>query len=345
MKHLDHLQKIADEDVAHLLEKEKTYGSSWMKRGGVGAFMMLARKWDRLENMLSQPYGVVGNSGTSGKWDVLRALEVQDSTGPDGSVLSEVRDLRRYLLLVESWLAARTSEQRSTEEDPSRRPTTLTIDKSARVDNIDLRSIVGAYLPGDKITVVDPIQTYTEQNPLEHRVPRHTSWVGKRVEWEATQFGEKKILRGVVQKEYVSHLSIAENGQNHPANLWTMSKSEVRLAPVEATDSNRHSDRNVGHRLADGTWKVLPWISAETWTNIDDPELRERYVRVGAYYHVNRMLFDERQRSESFSILSNTLSRSDYALLQPCYRDFYEPRPGVDGEHQLRAEFREGWGQ
>ena len=42
------LQTIADSDVVALQEAEKSYGDSWRKRGGVGAFMMLARKWDRI---------------------------------------------------------------------------------------------------------------------------------------------------------------------------------------------------------------------------------------------------------------------------------------------------------
>ena len=44
------MSDIADADVRMLVKKEQEYGSSWKIRGGVGALMMLARKWDRLEN-------------------------------------------------------------------------------------------------------------------------------------------------------------------------------------------------------------------------------------------------------------------------------------------------------
>ena len=44
------VNEIAHEDVQKLHEAEKSYGNSWKQRGGVGAFMMLARKWDRIEN-------------------------------------------------------------------------------------------------------------------------------------------------------------------------------------------------------------------------------------------------------------------------------------------------------
>jgi len=44
------LFNLVEDDVRELVEAEKSYGDSWRKRGGVGAFMMLARKWDRIEN-------------------------------------------------------------------------------------------------------------------------------------------------------------------------------------------------------------------------------------------------------------------------------------------------------
>ena len=44
------LFNLVEDDVRELVEAEKSYGDSWRKRGGTGAFMMLARKWDRIEN-------------------------------------------------------------------------------------------------------------------------------------------------------------------------------------------------------------------------------------------------------------------------------------------------------
>jgi hypothetical protein len=91
MNHLEHMQAVADDDVQHLLEKEKTYQGSWKRRGGIGAFMMLARKWDRLEIMSKQR-----------GYDIFR----ETGDGSDGTPLAEIRDLRRYLLLVEAELVA-----------------------------------------------------------------------------------------------------------------------------------------------------------------------------------------------------------------------------------------------
>jgi hypothetical protein len=110
--YLEFLEAIATEDVAGLREKEKSYGDSWKRRGGVGAFMMLARKWDRIENALNPafvpgdqreaPLTVVINKPVPA-FDVLTALKLDDR--PDG-LADDIRDLRRYLLLVEAEIRA-----------------------------------------------------------------------------------------------------------------------------------------------------------------------------------------------------------------------------------------------
>ena len=43
------IKDIAQHDINSLIESEKSYGDSWKRRGGTGAFMMLARKFDRIE--------------------------------------------------------------------------------------------------------------------------------------------------------------------------------------------------------------------------------------------------------------------------------------------------------
>jgi len=80
------IQRLADTDVEVLRQKGIGYGRSWLKRGGVGAFMMLARKWDRIDNTAKDV-----------SYDIFQAI----GSDPD-SVLDDIRDLRRYLLLVES---------------------------------------------------------------------------------------------------------------------------------------------------------------------------------------------------------------------------------------------------
>lgn len=86
--YLAYLIELGHNDGAGLVNAHSHYGNSWKKRGGIGAFMMLARKWDRLEKFLSE-HG----------WDIFAALDA-DSRGE--GLIDDIRDLRRYLLLVEA---------------------------------------------------------------------------------------------------------------------------------------------------------------------------------------------------------------------------------------------------
>ena len=97
---LDHIDRIAADDCRELRRKEETYRGSWQARGGVGAFMMLARKMDRLE--------AIASSGGYNIFDCIARDEERYSgqSGCDGSALAEVRDLRRYLMLVEAKMMA-----------------------------------------------------------------------------------------------------------------------------------------------------------------------------------------------------------------------------------------------
>ena len=89
-------QIICAEDWASLDKAEEDYGNSWKKRGGIGAFMMLARKWDRIENQV--------NDYT---YDIFLALD--EDKRPEG-LIDDIRDLRRYLLLVEAEMALQKNE-------------------------------------------------------------------------------------------------------------------------------------------------------------------------------------------------------------------------------------------
>lgn len=83
------IHEIAVNDVKQLEVKGQHYGRSWLRRGGVGAFMMLARKWDRIENDAAKM-----------EYDIFQALTQSEYEGKD--LLDDIGDLRRYLLLVES---------------------------------------------------------------------------------------------------------------------------------------------------------------------------------------------------------------------------------------------------
>jgi len=95
--HFPYFQFIADGDVKQVKIKEREYNCSWKLRGGIGAFMMLARKWDRLENAVKTV-----------NYDIFKAVEVDRR---EEGVIDDIRDLRRYLLLVEAELEARKQDQ------------------------------------------------------------------------------------------------------------------------------------------------------------------------------------------------------------------------------------------
>lgn len=89
MNKWEKMKDVAQNDLTALQKAEKSYGDSWKRRGGVGAFMMLARKFDRIENQSMHCH-----------WDVIGAiLDDPSSTG----ILDDVRDLRCYLFLVEEY--------------------------------------------------------------------------------------------------------------------------------------------------------------------------------------------------------------------------------------------------
>lgn len=90
LTYLRHLIDVIITDVVGLYKAAKSYGPSWKQRGGVGAFMMLARKWDRLEQRVKRH-----------NYDIFVAVKAD--TRREG-LIDDVRDLRRYLLLVEAEL-------------------------------------------------------------------------------------------------------------------------------------------------------------------------------------------------------------------------------------------------
>tara|TARA_R110000803_G_C11769945_1_gene295131 strand:- start:215 stop:550 length:336 start_codon:yes stop_codon:yes gene_type:complete len=84
----ENMKTVAQNDLHALKKAEMSYGDSWKRRGGVGAFMMLARKFDRIEHQ-SEKHG----------WDIFEAGKAFQG---EAGLLDDIRDLRRYLLLVEN---------------------------------------------------------------------------------------------------------------------------------------------------------------------------------------------------------------------------------------------------
>tara|TARA_R110002033_G_scaffold87147_1_gene137205 strand:- start:30 stop:347 length:318 start_codon:yes stop_codon:yes gene_type:complete len=99
----DRINDLTKQDIEALKKAEISYGDSWRKRGGIGAFMMLARKWDRIENQTNKQ-----------GYDMFAAIFADTS---DTGLLDDIRDLRRYLLLVESFTGQVLEEANKTNQE------------------------------------------------------------------------------------------------------------------------------------------------------------------------------------------------------------------------------------
>ena len=101
----ENMRDIAQLDLQALKKAEESYGDSWRRRGGVGAFMMLARKFDRIAHQ-SEKHG----------WDIFEAGEAFKG---EAGLLDDIRDLRRYLILVEEYILNNSGDvnNENTEEE------------------------------------------------------------------------------------------------------------------------------------------------------------------------------------------------------------------------------------
>lgn len=86
---LEYFTHITLQDLVTTIHKNAEYGASWKKRGGAGAFMMLARKWDRLEEMVKRE-----------DYDIFKAIKKSSNSGE--ALIDTIADLRNYLTLVQN---------------------------------------------------------------------------------------------------------------------------------------------------------------------------------------------------------------------------------------------------
>jgi hypothetical protein len=205
MDHMGQLECVTRNDLALLRHKEATYRGSWKRRGGVGAMMMLARKWDRLEAMV-QDHG----------WDIFAAIGT-DLMGADGTTLAEIRDLRTYLILVEAEMRARAQAQ-----------------TSGNLSVEDNR-------PGTPEDGGHHAQACTDDQlddgvPDDPRLPMGPEWIAVRCGAQVKWIVDRRVVPGD-RWESLPRLSIEQNYQEHkelpdyyrqlyvwdePSNKWVM---------------------------------------------------------------------------------------------------------------------------
>lgn len=104
---IDKLKATCRASIDVIMRKNLEYGESWKQRGGVGAYMMLARKWDRLENQVKRE-----------GWDIFAAMNTDDR---EEGIIDDIRDLTNYLLLVQTEYKARVMSAESVVATPTQR--------------------------------------------------------------------------------------------------------------------------------------------------------------------------------------------------------------------------------
>lgn len=93
------VQKIIPEILLLQNRKERFYGESWRKYGDVSAFFNTARKWDRIETIMTDAM----KTGTDTLFDGSSDLSTE-------TVLDTIIDLSLYGLMWASYIASRYPE-------------------------------------------------------------------------------------------------------------------------------------------------------------------------------------------------------------------------------------------
>jgi hypothetical protein len=113
-KYLGRLAALAKRDVDRIRQKEKSYGNSWKRRGGISAFMMLARKWDRIEQRITRRIEPAAGAPGASRDNIFEHIAADRRAE---GVLDDIGDLRRFLLLLEAEMAARGKVKIGTARD------------------------------------------------------------------------------------------------------------------------------------------------------------------------------------------------------------------------------------
>lgn len=109
------LEIIARQDVEGLIEARRNYGDSWRAEGGFSAYFNVKRKIDRFVVMMAREPLIINRSRdgqpnlTRERYNVFSQILADVAQGGEGT-LDAVRDLRRYLTLIEAFLIEEGNE-------------------------------------------------------------------------------------------------------------------------------------------------------------------------------------------------------------------------------------------
>jgi hypothetical protein len=111
MDHMKYIRQVANEDIATLEVKERTYQGSWKLSGGRSAWFMLKRKIDRIIVMMETSPEETDPVKLRAEHDIFLRAELDEVPGQDGTLAAEINDLRQYLMLVKAELLNRKDNE------------------------------------------------------------------------------------------------------------------------------------------------------------------------------------------------------------------------------------------
>lgn len=379
MKHMDYLQPVAARDVKELYRKEQTYRGSWKQRGGIGAFMMAARKWDRLESILQISDGCGGvtyqdlftliNSQCESEKQMHRArtpagypVETPSEVGGDGTLLAEIRDLRRYLLLIEAEMAARgavTSYSRQSEAHSS-----ITVEDLQKIldepDESEKNAAIQVNPDGSVKTdkkcpgCGEPLFPARDDGKI---VARLGSWWHRRCLGKLSPFESAGPMTGVdAPGPQVEHFELTVTAGLPPE---VEDRKHELLDKLRGIDDKLRAKKSWGAAstpLIEEKKHVLNELAALNVAVHPDHEPRDGVPCPPTWSHVavkdpiseaTFHLIDRRETKEKLSTpLQRALTAYEFGLQEARWRGLYEKheRGGVE-EWQLAQQFAEFWGR
>lgn len=297
MKHLAQLYPVALADVQHLREKEKTYQGSWKRSGGRSAWFMLRRKIDRLLEMMKKPEDLSGfsiaevdrivetlrdraQSAILEKRDLEVVRYLRDSYmaenvfakireapgGEDGSVLAEIRDLRRYLLLVEAEMVSRGAIEEPNEDGDGVLDLYSRVAHATGARREDVKAILlcAAYSGGVNFLESTEAPERKFGVPSERRVPRYDPGTVHEPPFVVqAPCGGTIEVRGVVEKNVID----AELAAFEGLDPWLILKSGWRAA--SETEQERGALNVLYDEHGAGLMKLTPDLAESQRFQLD----------------------------------------------------------------------------
>lgn len=247
--------------------------------------------------------------------DLLRrALNAEDifaliaaaPSGDDGTVLAEIRDLRRYLTLVEAEMYARGTLQSS----------------------------------GSRATPIETPSEPMKKGPFGTTVVSDTPADLMRREKQAYEVSFPNLPSHLQNPKPLEETTISstplEDSNKHAERATVGIRDSVLRTDVPSGLPGYSIPKYVHHVEASVFLANLHSFS---------DSVRDMYFRIGDWFVLDRRKFPQEERKERFISLPLSITGVNALTSVSAWaRDMYEPREGVGHEWQLAEPWREAWG-